>query len=231
MSVALLEQLVEMDGRDVLDVGCGEGYVARRLIAAGARVTGIDPLAGAIETARAAGDAQDTRVTFVDGTAEALPFDDASFDTVVFFNSLHHVPVDSMGLALEVAARVLRDGGVLYVQEPVAEGPAFELLRRIEDETAVRAAALKALERSLDGPFELLASREIVLTVRHADLAALRAHMVSVDPARAASFDAQEDELGRAFERLGRGAESGGREFDQPFRIELLRRRDANTAA
>ena len=46
MSVALLEELVEMDGRDVLDVGCGEGHVARRLSAAGARVTGIDPLAG-----------------------------------------------------------------------------------------------------------------------------------------------------------------------------------------
>ncbi len=201
------------------------GGLARRLAAAGARVVGIDPLRGAIEVARAAGGQEGSVPRYVEGAAESLPFETASFDTVVFFNSLHHVPVDSMALALEEAGRVLRPGGKLYVQEPLAEGPAFELLRRVDDETGARAAALDALEQTLDGPFERVASREIVVAVRHRDFAALRARTVSVDPARTAAFDARHEELQEAFERLGRPAEGGGYEFDQPFRIELLLRR------
>lgn len=223
MSVRLLEELVQIGDRDVLDVGCGEGAFARRLAEAGARVVGLDPLPGAIGAARAAAP-EGPSLRYLEGSAEALPFADGSFDAVIFLNSLHHVPRGSMGLALDEAARVLRPGGTLYVQEPLAQGAAFELLRRIEDETGVRSAALEALAAAGEGPFESLSSRETVLTVRHADFAALRARTVSVDPARASAFDAQHEELHEAFERLGRPAEGGGYEFDQPFRVEVLRR-------
>jgi hypothetical protein len=100
----------------------------------------------------------------------------------------------------------------------------FELLRPVNDETAARAAALGALDDAAAGPFARVDSRETVLTIRHPDFAALRAHTVSVDPARAPRFDARHDELHAAFERLGRPAEGGGFEFDQPFRIELFSR-------
>jgi SAM-dependent methyltransferase len=226
MSLRLLEEIVGQGGHRVLDVGCGEGAIARRLAAAGAEVVGIDPLASAIAVARAADPGSGRVPSFLEASAEALPFEETSFDTVIFFNSLHHIPVDSMDLALSEAGRVLRPGGNLYVQEPRAEGPAYELLRRVEDETGVRAAALDSLARAAEGSFESVQVWETILTIRHADLAALRAHTVSVDPARAAPFDAQHDELSEAFERLGRPAEGGGYEFDQPFRIELLRRRD-----
>ncbi len=225
MSLRPLEEIVATDGHRVLDVGCGEGAVARRLAATGALVVGIDPLPGAIAVARDAGGPEGSVPTYLEGSAEALPFEDASFDTVIFINSLHHIPVDAMDLALEQAARVLRPAGNLYVQEPRAQGPAFELLRRVEDETGLRAAALQALASSMQGPFESVDQWETVLTVRHADLAALRAHTVSVDPARAAPFDARHDELLEAFERRGRPAQGGGYEFDQPFRVELARRR------
>jgi ubiquinone/menaquinone biosynthesis C-methylase UbiE len=224
VSVRLLEELVQIKDRDVLDVGCGEGYVARRLAEAGARVVALDPLPGAIEVARATAP-EGPSLRYVEGSAEALPFADQSFDAVIFFNSLHHVALHAMELALDQAARVLRPGGVLYVQEPLAQGAAFELLRQIEDETGVRSAALEALAAVSEGPFESLSSREIVLTVRHADFAALRARTVSVDPARSSAFDARHEELQEAFERLGRPADGGGYEFDQPFRIEVLRRR------
>jgi SAM-dependent methyltransferase len=225
VSIRLLEELVQISDRDLLDVGCGEGAVARRLAEAGARVVGLDPLPGAIGAARAA-TPEGPLLRYLQGSAEALPFAAGSFDVVIFFNSLHHVPLGSMGPALDEAARVLRPGGTLYVQEPLAQGPAFELLRRIEDETAARSAALEALATAGEGPFEGITSRETVLTVRHADFAALRARTVSVDPARGSAFDAQHEELYDAFQRLGRPAEAGGYEFDQPFRIELLRRRD-----
>jgi 2-polyprenyl-3-methyl-5-hydroxy-6-metoxy-1,4-benzoquinol methylase len=224
MSFKLLEETLGLDGRDVLDVGCGEGALARRLAGSGARVTGIDPLAQALENARAAG-AETQALRYVEGVAQELPFAEQSFDVLIFFNSLHHIPVESMGPALREAARVLRPQGVLYVQEPLAEGTAFELLRPVNDETAVRAAALQALDAAAAGELRRLDSRQTVLTVRHADLAALRARTLSVDPERAARFDAHHEEIRAAFERLGRPAEGGGREFEQPFRIELLERR------
>ncbi len=209
-----------MRGRDVLDVGCGEGALVRRLIAKGARAVGVEPLPGAIVQARRE-DASDSPARYLQGKAEALAFPDASFDVVIFFNSLHHVPVQSMDAALAEAARVLRRDGVLYVQEPLAEGSAFELLHLVEDETPTRAAAQQALGRALQGRFVQLACRETLVTVHHADFSALRRHMLSVEPARAAAVDEHERSLRDAFERLGRRCESGF-EFDQPLRTKLL---------
>jgi hypothetical protein len=215
-----LDELVDVHGRDVLDVGCGEGELARRLAQAGARVIGLDPLAVAIERARDAGPAS-AAARFVEGSAEALPFPAASFDVVVFFNSLHHVPPESLDAALAEAARVLRGGGVLYVQEPLAEGSFFELVRAVDDETEVRAAAQDAMRRAESaGRLVELASREAVITFS-LDFDAFRARMVSVDPARAAELDGHEPALRAAFERLGRRVEDGY-EFDQPFRANLF---------
>jgi SAM-dependent methyltransferase len=218
---ALLEDLLDVHGLDVLDVGCGEGALARKLAGAGARVVGVDPSTRAVSRARSEDSSESSR--YVVGAAQELPFADASFDVVVFFNSLHHVPESSMDAALEEARRVLRPGGVLYVQEPLAEGSAYELMHSIDDETGVRQAAQEALSRALDGPFVNIASRETSIAVRHADFAALRKRMISVEPARAAAIDQHEAALRANFERLGRPV-SGGREFDQPLRVNILGR-------
>jgi SAM-dependent methyltransferase len=216
-----LDGLLDVHGRDVLDVGCGEGGLARRLAQAGARVVGIDPLPGALERARLQSPS-DPWPQYAEGSGEALGFAGASFDVVIFFNSLHHVPVESMDDALAEAARVLRPGGVLYVQEPLPEGPAYELLRAVRDETRARAAAQEALARALEGRFVALARRASVLTMHHPDFDAMRARAISVDPARAATFKEREADLRTAFERLGRRVEGRGYEFDQPVSINLL---------
>jgi hypothetical protein len=216
-----LDELLDVRGRDVLDVGCGEGWLARRLAAAGARVVGLDPLSFALERARGY-ESSDRRPRYVEGAAEALAFPDSSFDVVIFFNSLHHVAPGSMDAALAEAARVLRPDGVVYVQEPLAQGPAFELLRPVNDETSVREAAQQALRRASDERFVELVGRDVVLTVRHRDFDALQTHTINVDPARAAAFDEHHAALHAAFERLGRPLEDGGMEFDQEFRINLF---------
>jgi ubiquinone/menaquinone biosynthesis C-methylase UbiE len=217
----LLDELLEVRGRDVLDVGCGEGGLVRRLASVGARACGLDPLPIALARARAHREAGDS-ARYVQGVAQALPFPGASFDVVIFFNSLHHVPVEAMDIALAEAARVLRPGGLLYVQEPKAEGSAFELLRPVDDETELRGAASAALGRALQRLFVAHASRDAVLEVRHADFEQLRARMMGVDPARTQAFAEHEAVLRGTFERLGRPAERGGRAFDQPVRIDVF---------
>jgi ubiquinone/menaquinone biosynthesis C-methylase UbiE len=215
----ILDELVDVAGRDVLDVGCGEGWLVRHLAGRGARPVGLDPLAVALERARQR-DAGAPEGRYLQGAGEALPFVDSSFDVVVFFNSLHHVPVESIDAALAQAARVLRPEGVIYVQEPLAQGAFFDLIRPVEDETAVREAAQGALTRAA-GRWRELARREAVIATELADFEAFRLRMLSVDPERAASFAQHEPALRADFARL---ADRSGERFvfDQPFRVHLL---------
>jgi ubiquinone/menaquinone biosynthesis C-methylase UbiE len=103
-------------GRDVLDVGCGQGIDLVRFAAAGARVTGIDLTPRHVELARANLAARGLEGTVVVGDAERLPFADASFDRVSSNGVLHHTP--GIEAALREIRRVLRPGGeariVLY---------------------------------------------------------------------------------------------------------------------
>ena len=72
---------------------------------------------------------------------EYLPFRDSCFDATLFFNSIHHIPEDSMEAAISEAISVTKSGGLIYVAEPLAEGACFELDSPVEDETEVRAQA------------------------------------------------------------------------------------------
>ena len=72
----VLAEAVPLRGRTVLDVGCGDGGLVRRLRAAGADALGIDV---DVERARAA----DPDGRYLVGGAEALPLPDASVDAAV----------------------------------------------------------------------------------------------------------------------------------------------------
>lgn len=139
--LVLMRRLLPLEGARVLDIGCGEGGFARRLVseAGASRVVGID-LPGALGAASEA-------VELLAGKAEALPMADGAFDVVLMMKSLHHVAPDSMDRALLEAARVLRTGGLLYVSEPVARGPFDAIMRIFHDEAEVRDLAQAALKR------------------------------------------------------------------------------------
>ena len=137
----LLEALGDVAGKQVVDIGCGEGAVARALAERGAEVTGVDPfITGTARTELGEGS-----FALELGQADALPLPDASADIVLFVYSLHHVPGARMGGALNEARRVLKPGGTLCVAEPVADGPAQYVMAPYHDETRVRANAIAAL--------------------------------------------------------------------------------------
>jgi len=96
-------------GLDVLDVGCGQGIDVANYAAAEARATGIDLTPRHVELARQHVAALDLDATIVNGDAEALPFEDDSFDRVSSNGVLHHTP--DMPTALREIVRVLRPGG------------------------------------------------------------------------------------------------------------------------
>ena len=97
---------------EVLEVGCGTGVLTRRLAAQQgvASVVGLDNAASLLARARELA-ADRPNVTFEEGDAGSLPFDDGSFDVVVFDSTLSHVTEPDR--AITEAFRVLRLGGRL----------------------------------------------------------------------------------------------------------------------
>src|SRR6188472_3148702 len=96
------------DGGQVLDVATGTGLVAQALLARGFRVTGLDQSPEMLACARERfGD----RVELVEGSADELPFDDASFDHLTFTYLLRYV--DDPAATLAELARVVRPGGTV----------------------------------------------------------------------------------------------------------------------
>ena len=97
-------------GERVVDIGSGTGTMSRELAALvgpEGSVTGVEPNPVLRTLAEERSDG--TEVTFVDGSADALPFPDASLDFVWCERVLQHL--DDAPAALQEMARVLRPGG------------------------------------------------------------------------------------------------------------------------
>ncbi len=216
----MLTELIPLAGKIVVDVGCGNGFLVRLMTRQGAHVTGLESSPGQLRRARDIAPEGDE--IYIPGQAQYLPMGDGSTDLVVFANSLHHVPAADMPLALSEAARVLRPGGMLYVSEPIAEGPFFQITRLIDDETDVRAQALAALQNEAPG-LRLRQEREVFYTstVRHADYASFQDRMTAIDESRARKVAEQDAALRAAFAAHGQQTDQGWT-FDQPMRVNLL---------
>jgi SAM-dependent methyltransferase len=224
---ALLEA-VALRGRQVVDVGSGDGQFARFMARHGAHVVGIECGPLQLERAHAAKPVADER--YVEGVGQALPLPDASADLVTFINSLHHVPVAEQGKALKEAARVLKDGGDLYIAEPLAEGPAFDLMKPINDETEVRATAYVEIKRAGGYGFDAVSETRFLQPRRIESFDALRDASIAIDPKRRERIAAMEADLKRSFERLATRLPDGSWELIQPVRVNLLRKRPRKLA-
>jgi ubiquinone/menaquinone biosynthesis C-methylase UbiE len=103
--------LTDLDGKAVLEDGCGTGYVSAYAARAGADPVGLDSSAAQLATARRMQEAHDLHFPLVHGIAEQLPFRDESFDMVIseYGAAIWSDPY----LWIPEAARVLRSGGEL----------------------------------------------------------------------------------------------------------------------
>lgn len=137
----LLRVLGDVAGARIVDIGCGEGQIARGLAEAGATVQGYDPfIPGTDDTPHGHGSYRLGKAR-----ADALPEPDGGADIVLFVFSLHHVPHAAMPAALAEARRVLKPGGRLCIAEPLAEGAVQYIMEPYHDEAEVRRNATSAL--------------------------------------------------------------------------------------
>jgi 2-polyprenyl-3-methyl-5-hydroxy-6-metoxy-1,4-benzoquinol methylase len=124
----IFKSLGNLDGKTVLDFGCGEGNLGVQIGLLGARVEGVDISPDLIDLARrrAELDHVEDRVHFqASDILESTPADE-SFDFVVCTDALHHVDI---GRVVPILMKCLKPGGRLIAKEPISFSRTFQAVR------------------------------------------------------------------------------------------------------
>lgn len=220
--VAFLGSLVRLEGATLLELGCGKAEFTRRLLAR----TGVKAVT-ALEVDRIQHQLNlegphDPRLTFGYGGAEAIPFDDETFDGVMMMKSLHHVPVGSMRQVFHEISRVLKPGGWAYISEPVYAGALNDIVRLFHDEGAVRAAAYEALRAAgREGVMHPVSEHWFEMPGHYASYEDFVARHVETTHSQKSYPPEVAAEVRR---RLEAHMTPQGADFRRPMRVNLMRR-------
>lgn len=140
LAARLLAAAEVRPGSTVLDVACGTGHVAIEAARAFCDVTGIDYVAELVDTARARAAAEGLSIVFEEADAEALPFDDASFDYV--FSAIGVMFAADHDRAAAELVRTCRPGGTIGLASWTAEGFIGRVLKTVGAHVPPPAVAL-----------------------------------------------------------------------------------------
>jgi len=143
--IDVIDQVLDVDNRFLVDAGCGNLGLSRALAKRGARVLGIDP--DPIQAEKNLQAEVIPNVGFAQTGAHSIPVENASVDGVLFPYSLHHIPVELYPSVFKELTRILKKDGFIYAMEPVASGKLNEVMRIFHDETEVRELAQVALDQ------------------------------------------------------------------------------------
>jgi len=119
-AVEFLERLNLREGNTLLDVACGSGQLALVAARRGVRATGVDIAPNLIDAARGRAVSEGLAAKFDEGDAEALPYDDASFDVVASIFGAMFAPRPE--LVTSELVRVCRPGGTIAMANWTKEG-------------------------------------------------------------------------------------------------------------
>jgi SAM-dependent methyltransferase len=150
---------IPLEGKDVLEAMCGSGHSTGFLLGRGARVTGLDVSAEALQLFRTKWPSSEARVASI--LAPGLPA--SSFDVVLVVGGLHHVHphVDE---AVDQIWRLLKPGGYFCFSEPHT-GSLMDVMRRrwyARDEmfeSNEAAIDVQALRHKHAGKFDVVSER------------------------------------------------------------------------
>jgi SAM-dependent methyltransferase len=124
----------DIQGKLLLDLGCGAGENSVYFGKKGARCVATDYSPGMVEVALKLADANGVTIEGCTANAMALDFPDNTFDLVYASNLLHHIPDPK--IALKEMHRVLKPGGKACFWDPLKHNPVINVYRRMA--TAVR---------------------------------------------------------------------------------------------
>lgn len=129
INAAIEPYLNAVNGKSILDYGCGRGRLSLDLLSRGANVCGIDIspvyISDATQTVEKKG-YPENQYSFLEMDAHRLKIRDNTFDMVIGNGILHHL---NILIALNEIHRVLKTGGRMIMIEPLADNPLLRLFR------------------------------------------------------------------------------------------------------
>jgi len=218
----IIERLLKLEGRRILELGCGAAWMTRLLAERFAPATIVATEVDRTQLEKNLASDPIPRVTFRYGGAEDIDDPDHSYDVVFMFKSLHHVPTHLMDRALREVQRVLVPGGQAYFSEPVYWGDFNDLMRLIHDEKRVREAAFAAIEGAVaSGLFETEVEVFFDVPGTYESWEQFEDRFLKVTHTELAIGPAKYERIKRAFLRH---MSPSGAHFLKPHRVNLLRK-------
>lgn len=218
----IYDRLLVLDGKHILELGCGSAEITRNIASAGAerKITALE-----VDEIAYGKNLQITdlpNVSFGLAGAQDIPLEDAAVDVVFMFKSLHHVPLELMAPAMREIRRVLKPGGLAYISEPVFAGALNEILRLFHDESKVREAAFNTVKKAVDeGLFELVEETFFNSPMKFESFADFENRILKVTHTHHNLSEEVYDLVKQCFEKhLG----DDGAHFLMPIRVDLLQR-------
>ena len=218
----IYNRLLELDGKHILELGCGCAEITRDIASSGAgrTITALEVDEIAHEKNLQITDLPN--VTFALSGAQAIPLEDESVDVVFMFKSLHHVPLDLMEPSMREIRRVLKPGGLAYISEPIFAGDFNEILRLFHDEQKVREAAFSIIKKVVDeGLFNLVEETFFNSPMKFENFTDFENKVLKVTHT---NHVLDEDVYNLVKQRFEDNASDHGAHFLVPVRVDLLQR-------
>lgn len=220
----IYNSLLSLDDKAMLDLGCGNGSHSRDIAQGG---NGRSVLALEVDQVQHEKNLQtqvnepQKNLTFARGGAEAIPAEDDTFDVVLLFKSLHHVPEKDTGRALHEIHRVLKPGGFAYISEPVFMGDFIEIVKLFHNEQRVQQHAFEAIRNAVDcNLLKLVDEVFFDVPLHFADFADFETKHLDVSYRKRVS-----DEVRAAVKQCFEHHMTGdGADFKAPIRVDLLQK-------
>ncbi len=117
-----------VDGKNILDVGCGRGHISCYFAKEGANVIGIDLSANFIDHCKQEAEKLKLNLEFKLMNAQIPDFEDGKFDIIIGSRAIHHLP--DLDLFFRECKRLLKKKGCIVFIEPLKKNPIVELNRK-----------------------------------------------------------------------------------------------------
>lgn len=143
-------QIGEINGKKILELGCGAGEASVYFAKQGGKVTATDISEKMLIVAQKLATKNNVSIETKKVSANELPFGDDEFDIVYAANLLHHVDI---GHTASEIKRVLKQGGIFCSWDPVAYNPLINIYRkmatevRTDDEHPLKLKDLKTIKK------------------------------------------------------------------------------------
>ncbi len=211
-----------LDGKYILELGCGKAYISRKIATTGKNRHLVATEVDKIQHSKNLAITDLPNVRFILAGAESIPEKDESFDIVLMFKSLHHVPMQLMDKTLNEIHRVLKPNGLAYISEPIFAGDFNEVLCLFHNEEQVRKAAFKAVKNAVNSNLFQLKKQIFFTTPRHyTNFEDYENRIIKVTHTE---HNLSVDHLEIIKQKFSQYLTANGADFQIPIRVDLLQK-------